>query len=148
MLNWDLAAEPNAQVLADTLNEGNKRGDWMKHWLMLQDYTALNTMYRKTPGKQTTYRSPKGNEKQIDYILTKRRYLRHAEDAEANDMIHMGSDHRCVTTFTIDMLEKHIHIKNTSKQDTIEHDAREQAEQNIEAAKPDFEKNTRRLMGK
>ena len=24
-----------------TLNEGNKRGDWMKHWLMLQGYTAL-----------------------------------------------------------------------------------------------------------
>ena len=28
-----------------TLNEGNKRGDLMKRWLMLQDYTALNTMY-------------------------------------------------------------------------------------------------------
>ena len=27
-----------------TLNEGNKRGDWMKHWLMLQGYTALNTV--------------------------------------------------------------------------------------------------------
>ena len=34
-----------------TLNKGNKRGDWMKHWLMLLDYTALNTMYRKTLGK-------------------------------------------------------------------------------------------------
>ena len=32
-----------------TLNEGNKRGDWLKSWLMLQDYTALNTMFRKTP---------------------------------------------------------------------------------------------------
>ena len=28
-----------------TLNEGNKRGDWLKHWLMSQDNTALNTMY-------------------------------------------------------------------------------------------------------
>ena len=45
-----------------TLNEGNKRGDWMKHWLMLQDYTALITMYRKRPQKQTTFISPKGNE--------------------------------------------------------------------------------------
>ena len=44
----------------------------MKHWLMLQDYTALNTMYRKTPQKQMTFISPKGNEKRIDYILTKR----------------------------------------------------------------------------
>ena len=41
MQKWDLVAEPNVQVLADThtLNEGNKRGDWMKHWLMLQGYT-------------------------------------------------------------------------------------------------------------
>ena len=49
----------------------------------------LNTMYRKTPQKQTTFISPKGNEKQIDYILTKRRYLRYNKDAEANDMIHI-----------------------------------------------------------
>ena len=55
-----------------TLNGGNNRGDWMKHWLMLQNFTALNTMYRKNPGKQTTYRSPKGNEKQIDYIIIKK----------------------------------------------------------------------------
>ena len=54
-------------VVTHTLNGENKRGDWMKHWLMMQNFTALNTMYRKTPGKQTTYRSPKGNEKQIDY---------------------------------------------------------------------------------
>ena len=69
-----------------TLNEGNKRGDWMKHWLVLQGYTALNKMCRETPQKRTTYRSPKGNEKQIDHILTKRRHPRHAKDAEANDM--------------------------------------------------------------
>ena len=105
----------------------------MKHW--------INTMYRKTPQKQTTFISPKGKEKQIDYILTKKRYLRRAKDAEANDMIHMGSDHRCVmATFTITMSEKNIHIKNTRKQDTIEHDEREQAEQNIEAVEPELEK--------
>ena len=45
----------------------------MNHWLMMQKFTALNTMYRKTPGKQTTYRSFKGNEKQIDYILIKKK---------------------------------------------------------------------------
>ena len=138
MLNWDLDMETTVR---HTLNEGNKRGDWMKHWMMLQGYTALNTMYRKTPQKQTTFLSPKGKEKQIDYILTKRRYLRHAKDAEANDMIHMGSDHRCVmASFTITMLEKNIHIKNTRKKDTIEHDEREQAEQNIEAVKLELEK--------
>ena len=40
-------------------------------------------MYRKTSGKQTTYRSPKGTEKQIDYILIKRRHLKYNKDAEA-----------------------------------------------------------------
>ena len=97
-----------------TLNEGNKRCDWMKHWLVLQGYTALNTMYRKSPQKQTTFVSPE--EKQIDYTRTKKRYLRHNKDAEANDMIHMGSDHRYVmATFTITMPGKSIHYKNTRK---------------------------------
>ena len=95
-----------------TLNESNKRGDWLKSWLMLNDYSALNTMFRKTPHKQTSFVSPKGKEKQIDYILTKRRYLRNVKDAEANDMIHMGSDHRCVmATFLINMLGKDTHTK-------------------------------------
>ena len=57
-----------------TLNEGNKSGDWMKSWLILKDYTALNTMFRKTSQKQTTFIYPNGNEKQIDHILTKRRH--------------------------------------------------------------------------
>ena len=79
----------------------------MKSWLMLNDYSALNTMFRKTPQKQTSFVSPKGKEKQIDYILTKRRYLRNVKDAEANDMIHMGSDHRCVmAALLINMPEK------------------------------------------
>ena len=39
-----------------TLNESNKRGHWLKSWLMLNDYSALNTMFRKTPQKQTSLR--------------------------------------------------------------------------------------------
>ena len=35
----------------------------MKHWLMIQTFTALNTMCRRTLGKQTTYRSLEGTEK-------------------------------------------------------------------------------------
>ena len=31
-----------------SLKEWNKRGDRMKQWLMIQNFTALNTMYRKT----------------------------------------------------------------------------------------------------
>ena len=39
---------------------------------------------------------------QIDYIITQRRHLKYNKDAEANDMIHIGSDHRCVmATFVI-----------------------------------------------
>ena len=132
MKNWDLVTEPNVQVLADThtLNMGNKRGDWMKHWLMLQGYTALNTVYRKTLEKQTTFVSPKGNEKQIDYILTKRRDLTYNKYAEANDMIHMGRDHRCVmATFTITTPEKSGHcVTKKGKHDTIKHEGRDQTE--------------------
>ena len=92
------------------------KSDWLKSWLMLNDYSALNTMFRKTPQKQTSFVSPEGKEKQIDYILTKRRYLRNVKDAEANDMIHMGSDHRCVmATFLINTPEKNTHVRRENK---------------------------------
>ena len=115
-----------------TLNESNKRGDWLKSWLMINDYSALNTMFRKTPQKQTSFVSPKGKEKQIDYILTKRRYLKNVKDAEANDMIHMGSDHRCVmATFLIDILER----KNDDRRGNTKHETTVYAEQEDEAKK-------------
>ena len=124
-----------------TLNEGN-RGDWMKHWLVLQGSTALNAMCSKTPGKQTTYRSPKGNQKQIDFILTKRRCLKYNKDAEANDIIHMGSDHRCVmATFMITTPEKTSHCKTKKgKLDTTKDEGRDQTEKNIGVEKPELEK--------
>ena len=40
--------------------------------------------------KQNTYRSAKGTEKQIDYILKKRKHFSLDKDVEANDMIHIG----------------------------------------------------------
>ena len=46
----------------------------MKQWLMAQRLVALSTVYRKTPEKQTTYITPKGAEKQLDYILVNRNY--------------------------------------------------------------------------
>ena len=56
--------------------------------------------------------------------------MRHIKDAEANDMIRMGSDHRCVmATFTITMPGKNNQKKNTrEKHDMIEHEERDQAE--------------------
>ena len=47
----------------------------------------------ETPEKHVTSRTPQGAEKQLDYIWVNRKYLRCSKDAEANDMIHMGSDH-------------------------------------------------------
>ena len=112
-----LVKERNVKVLAGTLNESNKRGDWLKSWLMLNEYSAFNTMFRKTPHKQTSFVSPKGKEKQIDYILTKRRYLRNVKDAAANDMIHMGSDHRCImATFLINTPGKNTHVRRETKE--------------------------------
>ena len=91
-----------ASVGPHTLNEGNKRGDWMRQWLMMENFTALNTMYRKATRKQTIHRSLEGAERQIDNKLIKRRHPRFSQDAEANDIIHMGIDHRCVmATFVI-----------------------------------------------
>ena len=46
-----------------TLNESNKRADWLKSWLMFNDYSALNTMCRKTPQKQTSFVSPERERK-------------------------------------------------------------------------------------
>ena len=42
------------------------------------------------------YHTSKNVEKQLDYILTDRKHYSWSRDAEANDTIHMGSDHRCV----------------------------------------------------
>ena len=71
--------------------EFDRVGDWMKQWLMIQNFTTLNTMSRKTSGKQATYRTPEGTEKKLDYIVN-RKHIYCSRDAEANDMIHMGSD--------------------------------------------------------
>ena len=79
--------------------------------------TPLNTMFRKNPQKQTSFVSPIGKAKQIDYVLTKRRYLRNVKDAEANDMIHMGSDHRCImATFLINTPGKNTHARRENKE--------------------------------
>ena len=98
-------------------------------------------MFRKTPQKQTTFTSPKGNEKQNRLQLTKRRYLKHIKDAKANDTIHMGCDHRCVmATFTISMPGKNFNHKNMKgKHDTKKHEGSAQAEKSISIEMPELE---------
>ena len=79
-----------------TLNKANCRGDWMTQWLLENRLVALNTRYKKVTQKQVTYRSPKNDEKQLDYILLDKKLLSWSRDAESTDILHMGSDHRCV----------------------------------------------------
>ena len=72
MLSWDLEKERNVKVWADTLSTRlKKRGDRLKSWLMLQDYTALNAMFRKTHQKQTTFISPKDKENKSTFYSQK-----------------------------------------------------------------------------
>ena len=68
----------------------------MTQWLLEQRLIALNTMYKKTLQEQVTHRTPRGIEKQMDYILVSKKHYRWSRDAEANDMIHMKSDQRRV----------------------------------------------------
>ena len=95
MPNWSQALEKNESVMDSTHSNRGTR----------EENSTQCTEERLE--KQTTYRSPKGTEKQIYCMLLKRRHLRYSQDAEANDKIHRGSDHRCVTaTFVINALKK------------------------------------------
>ena len=77
-----------------TYDKSNCRGEWLEQWLLEKGMVAVNIIYRKPHHKQVTYRTAKGVEKQMDYIITDR--YSWSRDAEANDIIHMGSDHKCV----------------------------------------------------
>ena len=114
---------------------------------MINDYSALNTMFRKTPQKQTSFVSPKGKEKQIDYILTKRRYLKNVKDAESNDMIHMGSDHRCVmATFLINTPEKNNARKGNTKHEKTMHAEQEDEAKENKSEKSELEKRYQEII--
>ena len=41
-------------VVRYTVDESNKRGDWLKSWLMLNDYSALNTVLRLSKRERKT----------------------------------------------------------------------------------------------
>ena len=94
---------------------------------MLQKLVALNTMHRKTPEKHVMYRTPKGVEKQLDYVLINRKMLSCSRDAEANDMIHMGGDHRSVMAQFL--------IKAWTKE-TLESRVKQKADAAVAAQKP------------
>ena len=78
-----------------TLNKVNARGEWMTQWLLENKLVAVNTMYQKIPQKQVTYRSPKNDRKQLDYVLLDKKHITWSRDAESTDFLHMGSGPMC-----------------------------------------------------
>ena len=83
-------------VVHYTLNKVNGRGEWMTQWLLENKLVALNTMYQKIPQKQVTYRSPKKRREAVRLRLVGQKHQPWSRDAESTDILHMGSDHRCV----------------------------------------------------
>ena len=104
IIGWDFNAElgpcegvTGLQALVITrLTDHNCRGEWLAQWLLEKGMVALNTTCRKPLQKQVTYKTLKGFEKQLDYIMRDRNHYSWSRDAEANYIIHMGSDHRYV----------------------------------------------------
>ena len=72
-----------------TLNESNKRGDRMEHWLMIKNFVTLNTTYKKCQTKRPVSAHRK-------LRVNRQKSLRYSRVVEAFDMVHMASDHRCV----------------------------------------------------
>ena len=77
--NAEMAQECGVERVSDgphTLKEGNRRGDWLKQWMMIHVFTAVNATYSK---RLTAHLE--GTANQIDYTLIKRRHLKYSEDA-------------------------------------------------------------------
>ena len=68
--------------------------------------------------------------------------MRNVKDAEANDMIHMGCDHRCVmATLLINMLEKKINVRReNTKHETTMHVEHEENDDNNNIEMSELEK--------
>ena len=77
MLNWDKGMELNVSLLDHT--HSKREQEWRLNEAMADDtklsqHSTIGT--EKTVEKETTYRTPKGTEKQLDYILEDRRTLK------------------------------------------------------------------------
>ena len=74
--------------------------------------------------------------------------MRNVKGAEANDMIHMGSDHRCVmATFLINTPEKDTHAKKKKeKHETIGYNEHKQTERTSILKCPSSKKDTKKSL--
>ena len=92
MQNWGLALVLNASVLAYT-QRGKQEGRLDDTVADATENSSRSTQCTERHlKKQVTYRTRKGAEKQLDYILINSKYMSCSRDTEANDMIDMGSD--------------------------------------------------------
>ena len=65
----------------------------------MQKFVALNTLYRKIHEKTSYIQNPERCRQAVESHLGKQeKHLKCSRDAEANDMINLGSDHRSVVT--------------------------------------------------
>ena len=95
----------------------------------MADDTKLHSTKQDEQKKRLKSKLPTGprqcTEKQLDCMLVDRNICICSRDAEANDMIHKGSDHRSVVAhFVITTPEKEVSQKKAHRQEEIQ-DSRE-----------------------
>ena len=144
-LNWSQDTELGVPALARTHSRRKRKRRLAEALADIARFQSTQHDRQKNAWK-TTYRSPKGTEKQIDYILIKRRHLKCNKDAEANDMIYMGSDHRCVmATFVINTPEKIAHHETIKdKLETTKQNNRKRTDKKSEKKNLRSKKDTKR----
>ena len=74
--------------------------------------------------------------------------MRNVKDAEANDMIHMGSDHRCImATFLINTPGKNTHTRRENKKhETIGYVEHEQKAKNTSIEMSELEERYQEIV--
>ena len=77
------------------IGDRNARGHWLAERATAQKLAIANTMTEKTFEEQWTCEND-GARRQLDYCLLDARKARAIENAEANDDIVLGHDHRAV----------------------------------------------------
>ena len=144
-LNWCQDTELGVPVLARTHSTAETKEETSGSTADVTKFHSTQHDRQKNAWK-TTYRSPKGTEKQIDYILIKRRHLKYNKDAEAKDTNHMGNDYRCVmATFVINTPEKIAHHEtNKDKLETTKQNNRKRTDKKSKKKNLRSKKDTKR----
>ena len=89
------------------LGETNSRGRWLTSWATVQNLVIANTHFEKPANKLSTFTSPNGRQRQIDYFLVDRRVRGALRDCEATSEVHIDSDHKA--------LKMRLHLESISR---------------------------------